>query len=147
MPSLTPRLRESLDSPIDEFKSLKDERQRHIPVETSPLQSLTVAVSGRVRDRKFSLPVSFISCASSASITWERIASRRRPALLIPSDNNICALIGSNRPRITENFFVDRRVPLTGPDLDPLVHSQGYDYAAEPAAEVVADYEAHLVFS
>jgi hypothetical protein len=26
------------------------------------------------------LPVSFISCASSASITWERIASRRRPA-------------------------------------------------------------------
>jgi hypothetical protein len=56
-------------------------------------------------------------------------------------------LIGSNAPGFTKTFFVYRRVPLTGPDLDPLVHGQGYDYAAEPAAEIVADYEAHLVFS
>src|SRR4029077_8147585 len=33
----------------------------------------------------FSLPVSFISCASSASITWERTASRSEIGLLIPS--------------------------------------------------------------
>ena len=33
----------------------------------------------------FSLPVSFISCASSASITWERTASRSETGLLIPS--------------------------------------------------------------
>ena len=31
------------------------------------------------------LPVSFISCASSASITWERTASRRRPAFFCRS--------------------------------------------------------------
>ena len=35
MPSLTPRLRESLDPPIAEFKSRKGEHQRRIPVVTS----------------------------------------------------------------------------------------------------------------
>jgi hypothetical protein len=39
------------------------------------------------------------------------------------------------------------REPVDEPSLDPLVHGQGHDYAAEPAAEVVADYEAHLVLS
>src|SRR5271163_3544890 len=29
-----------------------------------------------------------VSSVESASITWERIASRRRPAFLIPSDND-----------------------------------------------------------
>ena len=42
MPSLPPRLRESLDPPIAEFKSLKAERQRRIPVLTSPYRSLRV---------------------------------------------------------------------------------------------------------
>ena len=36
-----PETKGSLDPPIAEFKSLKAERQRRIPVVTSPLRSLT----------------------------------------------------------------------------------------------------------
>src|ERR1017187_1664229 len=52
--------------------------------------------NGAVSEWHF-VPVSFISCASSASITWERTASRRRPAFSSHLFTSTCLLRRTNR--------------------------------------------------
>src|SRR5579864_8895633 len=90
-----------------------------------------------------SLPVSFISCASSTSITWERTASRPETGLLIPSDYSNCRIARECRnPRLLPGVesalpLFSHRELISGPRLGGLLWSAAHSHITGSTAQLV----------
>ena len=83
-------------------------------------------------DEPSSLPVSFISCASSATITLERTASRRRPTFSFQFNSTICGLndrypgvFGGRRVLFLNPLDMEARNLRAGQIVDIYSHFEG----------------------